>query len=746
MDADPACEQRVRTGDIRAVEPVATNLAFASTSRGSSRARVRLLAYVVATATTGALAAGAPRFVEDGYRIDSVVFRSGTRIAEGDFDSDGKAELAFAAWSSGEKANVERRAVLVTLDHDTIEGYRIGQTLLLAASVDPARVMGWREAGGDRLILVGKEGTARIFGGDPLTELLQFPIVNAARAASAGDVDGDGHDELLVLGAGGLYTYALPDGRLLKNYATVDHTDVAIAQLDADPAMEIMLTGAFSGGGKVIDGATFATEWNHPAGFGNLLAVGDFLGNGRQQWVGAKYWYDYALFGSAPWAPIWSVTARHDTNAIGTARSPSAPRDLLLIGEGQWGALKVVDGVSGQDLLSVRNDGYSISATTGADIDGDGTDELVFTSYPSGGLTTVLTIAGVDGSDRWRFHTTEAPYYAAAHGDVDGDGNVELVTANKGYWHSTLTIFDATTHAPLWRSPEEVESNETWRTKAHAIVLRERPGISGMDIVVAGDFFFTARLYVIDGVTKQILMDTGASASGPLGDQSVVDIALVDHDGDGSKEIAVLVRDRWFGSGLSILLWDMQGNLIWRSMPFGDSSSVAHSLLVMPGTSSDDPQLLAVLADGVRAFDAGSGVEGWRLGAPNDGAAFVPSGSTGPELATYANDGRVWFYDATTRALLRQWQLPASLRSLQALDGHVHAMLAAVGNGLALIDGRTGQVRSQSLALSPFWPARQPVSATPVGERDWIVATPTQLALHHLRIEISDGIFVYGFE
>lgn len=704
----------------------------------------RLLLFALAGAA-GMLHAGQPRFVQDGYRLDSLVFENTGDIAEGDFDADGKAELALTGWSSRSIPYVERRPVLAILDHDNGE-YRLSHRLLLPSNAQPVTPLAWSEAGVDRIVLVDRGGMASVFSGVPLAESFRFPIVNDVRAAAIGDVDADGGQDLLLLDRNGFYTYELPSGRLSETYLAPGHADLAVAQLDADPALEIVLSGALLDA-KVVDGATLSTEWTYAAGFGDLLATGNFFGNDTQQWVGVLYRHDYAVFGSAPWGAGWHVTSEGEIKAIGTARSASDSRDMLLVGPGQWGYLNVVDGISGQTTLSARNDGDYILSATGEDIDGDAIDELVFASDVTSERATALTAAdGTDGSIRWQFHTTKTPYSAATHGDVDGDGQVELVVANRASYTSTVAIFDAADDALLWRSPAESAHGEPWQTQILAIALRERTGDIGMDIVVAGEWGSSWRIYVLDGVTKNIGLDVRGFGSGPLAQWAPIDMVLVDHDGDSAKDIAMLMRDTGAGGALSIALWSAQGQLLWQSAPFGDFKTAAHSLLAIPDAIDAHPHLLAVLDDGIRAFDATNGQESWQLSAPGDGAAFIASGQSGPEIALYLSDGSVGFYDATTRALLRQRRLPAPLRSLQALDGEVHRLLAAASDRLMLVDGRSGEVRSESGVLSSFWRDRQPLSATRIDDSDWILASPTSIALHRLRIETPDEIFEHGFE
>ena len=85
-------------------------------------------------------------------------------------------------------------------------------------------------------------------------------------------------DRINTILAQGLVAYSLTSGAQLWSapVGTSYYASLHVAQLDADPALEIVLSGM---PGTIVDGATRATEWAYKDGFAQLLEHGRFGGS-----------------------------------------------------------------------------------------------------------------------------------------------------------------------------------------------------------------------------------------------------------------------------------------------------------------------------------------------------------------------------------------------------------------------------------------------------------------------------------
>src|SRR3569623_1120512 len=122
--------------------------------------------------------------------------------------------------------------------------------------------------GGVHILTVSKSGVVRDFANWPLTQVGTFTVPSEVFAAAAGDLYGNGGRNLVVLASNHLYAYSVGTGTLLWSYALASAYDMTLAQLDADPALEVVVNSYQA---MVIDGATQATDWQYDGDFGYLL-------------------------------------------------------------------------------------------------------------------------------------------------------------------------------------------------------------------------------------------------------------------------------------------------------------------------------------------------------------------------------------------------------------------------------------------------------------------------------------------
>jgi hypothetical protein len=225
------------------------------------------------------------------------------------------------------------------------------------------------------------------------------------------DVDADGQVELVYTGTGRVSVYELSGLQL----ATAPRTPVGLAQLDADPELEIALVN-----GAVLDAVTLQQEPGMLPPLSGRLQFGDVDGDGIDAVL--------VTLGSS------SLLIDHGTTQwISTAPAGTSDRAALVDVDGDGAAeafvpaadgFAVLDGQSGQVLDRIttapRLPNVRLTPLL-ADVDADGIDEVLGDEL---GIRFDLDAASLVEVDR------VPPPGDTFSADLDGDGDTELVSFN----------------------------------------------------------------------------------------------------------------------------------------------------------------------------------------------------------------------------------------------------------------------------------------------------------------------------
>ena len=241
--------------------------------------------------------------------------------------------------------------------------------------------------------------------------------------SSAGDVNGDGYDDLIVGARGGS-----PNG---ESYAGETH--VVYGGARAPGANGVLALSALDG----TNGFTLTGIDPYDYSGASVSSAGDVNGDG----------YDDLIIGARGGDPNGESDAGETHVVYGGARTPGTDGVL---------ALSALDGTNGFTLTGIDpydDSGYSVSSA--GDVNGDGYDDLIIgargadphgsrsgetyviyggTSVP--GTGGVLALSALDGTNGFTLTGIDAlddsGYAVSSAGDVNGDGYDDLIIGARG--------------------------------------------------------------------------------------------------------------------------------------------------------------------------------------------------------------------------------------------------------------------------------------------------------------------------
>lgn len=224
---------------------------------------------------------------------------------------------------------------------------------------------------------------------------------------------------------------------------------------------------------------------------------------------------------------------------------------------------------TGYDKWSIP-DGNNVVATTGLDYDGDGYKELGVMKRVSGNNYDFFAYEIPKGGehmpaeviDRWNVPETNGTIVSIAGADYDGDGQDELAVVKESRGTQTLYLYDVFEGTQMFRTV----AMDAWVIPAGNNIV-SIAGVDynndGYDEIAVMKNSGTSRVPDYDLFVYSTPTAFNADSAGQLltGDKwtipdgnNAIDIAGVDHDGDGYDEIAVLKK---FGGDFDLFVYDI---------------------------------------------------------------------------------------------------------------------------------------------------------------------------------------------
>lgn len=421
-----------------------------------------------------------------------------------------------------------------------------------------------RQAGGLRLADLDGDGVEEVLvlGRDRLLYTLRadggsfaqnwmYPFdlsPDGAHAVDSADLDGDGRREILVCAGGELVVLDGASRRPSSAGArTSDYCDaLTVVDVDGDGALEaVMLVGgdiwSSSGQVRIVDPTTAAVLWeSDPGAYGRALAVGDVDGDPALEIVTSA---GFVLDG--------------ERRTVEWQRPEGFGDALALADLGGGGPLRIVgvaEGIAVYDAVTrtvvLQQEGGALRAVVAHDVDDDGVDELIVGAY--GGVE----VFGYDGAGPaltplWTMPNPADGVSAVVVGDPDGDGRTDVVFA--GGWDTTGTDVLVVAALAPGAGPPPHEMAVVWQNLDPRQL--DGPFVGGRPLATnAGEqlvfgctktdsHFGGSRVIVLDPVTGRVRVGQ------ELGDNWMESFSLcvADYDGDREDEVYVATSDHYDG-------------------------------------------------------------------------------------------------------------------------------------------------------------------------------------------------------
>ncbi len=406
------------------------------------------------------------------------------------------------------------------------------------------------------------------------------------------DIDGDSSLEaVLCSNTEGLFVYSFPSGALEYQNPAWEGWDLAVGNVDTDPALEIVIGGDYSPG-YVIDGSAYELQWTASTGFGYIVRLADVDGDSIQEVVGAEEWHIIRIYDVDLHSIKATIETRLDIGALEVVDVEGDGPLEIVYGDYQHGDVHVHNAATRALKWEIQSPGIVLSKIAIGDADNDGgrevvwaSDALYFASVATRAIEFVLE-EEVRGS-----------FVAFSSGDVDADGQPELLSAPFYGWDPNAVVHrhDAVTGA--------LEQRMSVPSSANYV---RRAGNANVDADPQHEIFVA-----LSSDRSVVCFDalTGALQwRAPLLDsQETLDMELADVDLDGRLEVVVGSSLGNLASG-HLYVFDAATGVLERRIP---SSFYSYLDLVRVANVDADPQpeiVAAGMTQRVFVFDAVTGV------------------------------------------------------------------------------------------------------------------------------------------
>lgn len=345
------------------------------------------------------------------------------------------------------------------------------------------------------------------------------------------DADNDGEKEIVLCDESQTY-FIETSGFTVEHIIAWGGDDFEPGNINQDANIELV----YSNGDIIMyNGSSVSEIWNFTGGTGyeGYVELSDIDGDAMDEIIFARYWYYITAYDADIQSPKYEIDTDLDVDALLLADVNGDGVDELLYGDGQWGDIYCYDAVSANLMWNINNPEHGTTEINVADTDNDGQLEVLWGAGCSSTGSDHLFIHEIpSGNFEWQSKHIDPPFYSIEIADVDDDGTTEIVTlsyeSNSGYDSGIMTIFNSDDHTIEWQCDENF-FYLVW-TGMYSMEVEDIDNDGKTEIIVAAGRTYTGQIWILDGSSHEIESNHIFSTE-DLDEFYALDVEDVDSDG-----------------------------------------------------------------------------------------------------------------------------------------------------------------------------------------------------------------------
>jgi len=562
-----------------------------------------------------------------------------------DIDSDGKLEIICTASSSTFGSG--NYWYVLKKDSITSTWSPSWASKSGSGSINTLEVADYDSDGKLEILIGYDDGSLEIFNAKTLVLLNTLKIPNESiNSIVIADADNDGTNEI-VLGCDNS-TFLVNASSLTTEYKIAKGSSVVrVGKLEDNGKNEIAMSAGFV---YLLKDSVLTQVWNFNTSGGSYMELSDVDGDAKQEIILAQSWYNIYAYDVDTQTTKYTINSNLDINSLLLTDVNGDGKDEILYGDGQWGSVHCLNAVTKAQLWSVSNPEHGVAALNFADVNNDGQKELLWSAGWTSTGSDYLYIYNIKDSKLiWRSDDINGPFYALATGDVDEDGKDEIVATSyqseSGYDSGVLFIFDAQTNRLKWKS-NGTFFTDTWEG-VYTAAVSDVDNDGKNEIVVATDQLYDGKIWVVDGKTHTIkssnLFSVGEFHS----------LAIDDVDNDGQKEIITTDNSKLYI--INPMTWAIKGSV-------SCNYSYSISPLVRCSDVNGDGFKEVILCSSVLSIINGRDFSSWSTTSSNYTCLDVFDWNNDgiSDILVGNSNGRVQVYDGRSQSVMADFQPESS--------------------------------------------------------------------------------------